>query len=47
MYKVKSLKINKSLARKTGCKTRIKKNSIKRQIAYYSSGSRPNQTVHS
>ena len=48
MYKVKSLKINKSLARKTGCKTRgLRKIVSKGKGAYYSSGSRPNQTAHS
>ena len=48
MYKVKSLKINKSLARKTGCKTRgLRKIVAKGKGAYYSSGSRPNQTAHS
>ena len=48
MYKIKSLKINKTLARKTGCKTRgLRKIVAKGKGAYYSSGSRPNQTPHS
>lgn len=48
MYKIKSLKINKTLARKTGCKTRgLRKIVAKGKGAYYSSGSRPNQSAHS
>tara|TARA_A100001015_G_C14701453_1_gene598459 strand:- start:197 stop:679 length:483 start_codon:yes stop_codon:yes gene_type:complete len=48
IYNIKSLKINNKLERKTGCtKKALRKILKKGQGAYYSSGSRPNQTAHS
>lgn len=48
IYNIDSLKINKELERKTGCsKNALRKILKKGQGAYYSSGSRPNQTAHS
>jgi len=48
IYKIKSLKINSELSKKTGCsKNALLKILKKGQGAYYSSGSRPNQTAHS
>ncbi len=48
IYKVKSLKIDKKLADKTGCSINALNKLVKKgQGAYYSSGSRPNQTAHS
>lgn len=48
IYNIKSLKINKELERKTGCsKKALQKIMKKGQGAYYSSGSRPNQSAHS
>ena len=48
IYKVKSLKIDKKLANKTGCSINALNKLVKKgQGAYYSSGSRPNQTAHS
>lgn len=48
IYNIKSLKINNELERKTGCsKKSLNKILKKGQGAYYSSGSRPNQTAHS
>ena len=48
MYSLKNFKLDKTLAKRTQCKlkglTQIMK---KGQGAYYSSGSRPNQTAHS
>lgn len=48
IYKVKPFKIDKNLVKASGC-TRNALNKIvkKGQGAYYSSGSRPNQTAHS
>ena len=48
IYKIKSLKINNELERKTGCSKKALLKILKKgQGAYYSSGSRPNQTAHS
>ena len=48
IYNIKKLKINNKLAKKTGCsKKALNKIFKKGQGAYYSSGSRPNQTAHS
>ena len=48
IYKIKTLKVNDELSRKTGCsKSSLKKILKKGQGAYYSSGSRPNQSAHS
>ena len=48
IYKIKNLKINKELERKTGCSRKALLKILKKgQGAYYSSGSRPNQTAHS
>ena len=48
MYKIKKFSINNKLAKKTGCSlTGLRKIMKKGQGAYYSSGSRPNQTGHS
>lgn len=48
LYNVSNLAPNKILSKKTGCSVRGLKNIIKKgQGAYYSSGSRPNQTAHS
>ena len=48
IYKIKNLKINNELAKKTGCSIKSLKQILKKgQGAYYSSGSRPNQTGHS
>ncbi len=48
MYKVKTLAPNNQLARKTSCSKKGLNDIIKKgQGAYYSSGSRPNQTGHS
>ena len=45
MYHVKSIKPNKELSKKTGCNISTLKKIIKKgEGAYYSSGSRPNQT---
>lgn len=48
IYKISNLAVNKELVNKTGC-SRESLNAIikKGQGAYYSSGSRPNQTGHS
>ena len=48
IYNVSNLTPNKILSKKTGCSIRGLQNIIKKgQGAYYSSGSRPNQTAHS
>tara|TARA_A100001015_G_scaffold299700_1_gene384099 strand:+ start:1252 stop:1737 length:486 start_codon:yes stop_codon:yes gene_type:complete len=48
IYKVETMKINKKLAKKTGCSISALNKLVKKgQGAYYSSGSRPNQTAHS
>ena len=48
MYGLSKLKLNKSLSKKTKCKLgALKKIFRKGQGAYFSSGSRPNQTGHS
>lgn len=48
MYHVKSIKPNKELSKKTGCNISTLKKIIKKgEGAYYSSGSRPNQTPRS
>tara|TARA_X000000368_G_scaffold136929_1_gene107585 strand:+ start:2537 stop:3028 length:492 start_codon:yes stop_codon:yes gene_type:complete len=48
IYKIKNLRVNKELVRKTGCSLKSLNAIIKKgQGAYYSSGSRPNQTPHS
>ena len=48
MYGIKTMKINKKLVSKTGCSlATLRKIYKKGQGAYYSSGSRPNQTADS
>lgn len=48
IYKLKNLAVNKELVKKTGCSSKSLNAIIKKgQGAYYSSGSRPNQTPHS
>lgn len=48
IYKIESVKPNAELARKTGCKLSALNEIVKRgEGAYYSSGSRPNQTPKS
>ena len=48
IYKLKNLAINKELVKKTGCSSKSLNAIIKKgQGAYYSSGSRPNQSAHS
>ena len=48
IYKIKTLKINNELERKTGCSKKALRKILKKgQGAYFSSGSRPNQTAHS
>lgn len=48
IYGVEDVKPNRSLARKTGCSVKALEKIVKKgQGAYYSSGSRPNQTAHS
>ena len=48
IYKINKVVVNDELARKTGCsKYALNKIIKKGQGAYYSSGSRPNQTAHS
>lgn len=48
IYKVKPLKIDKHLVKATGCTRKALNKIVKKgQGAYYSSGSRPNQTAHS
>lgn len=48
IYKIKNIKPNKELSLKTGCKISALKKIVKKgEGAYYSSGSRPNQTAQS
>ena len=48
IYKIKSMKLNRELQTKTGCKLSALKQIVKKgEGAYYSSGSRPNQTPQS
>ena len=48
IYNIKSVKPSNILAKKTGCSLKSLKKIVKKgQGAYYSSGSRPNQTSHS
>ena len=48
IYKINSVKASKELSDKTGCSVAGLKQIVKKgQGAYYSSGSRPNQTAHS
>jgi len=48
MYKINKISASKNLARKTKCKVKGLRKIVKKgQGAYYSSGSRPNQTGHS
>jgi len=48
LYNVKNVALNRSFARKTGCKLSALKQIVKKgEGAYYSSGSRPNQTPQS
>lgn len=48
IYNIQNVKPNKELARKTGCKLdALKKIVRKGEGAYFSSGSRPNQSAHS
>ena len=48
MYSLKNFKLDKTLAKRTRCKLEGLKRIMKKgQGAYFSSGSRPNQTAHS
>ena len=48
IYKIKNLNVNKILSKKTGCSIKALNKIVKKgQGAYYSSGSRPNQSAHS
>ena len=48
IYKIKTLTVNNELSKKTGCSKKALNQIIKKgQGAYYSSGSRPNQSAHS
>ena len=48
IYSLKNLNVNKNLQKKTGCTIQSLNKIVKKgQGAYYSSGSRPNQTAHS
>ena len=48
IYKVNKIIVNNNLAKKTGCSIKALNKIVKKgQGAYYSSGSRPNQTAHS
>ena len=48
MYGIKTLRLNRELAKRTRCRLEGLKKIVKKgQGAYYSSGSRPNQTAHS
>ena len=48
LYGIKNMTVNKELASKTGCKLSALKQIVKKgEGAYYSSGSRPNQTPQS
>ena len=48
IYKINKVVINNNLAKKTGCSIKALNKIVKKGIgAFYSSGSRPNQTSHS
>jgi len=48
IYDIDSVVVNKEISKKTGCSVYALKKIVKKgQGAYYSSGSRPNQTAHS
>ena len=48
LYNIKNMKVNSTLAKKTGCSIKALNQIVKKgQGAYYSSGSRPNQSAHS
>lgn len=48
LYKINKVVINNNLAKKTGCSIKALNKIVKKGIgAYYSSGSRPNQSAHS
>lgn len=48
IYKVNKIVVNNKLAKKTGCSIKALNKIVKKgQGAYYSSGSRPNQSAHS
>ena len=48
IYKVNKIVINNNLAKKTGCSIKALNKIVKKgQGAFFSSGSRPNQTAHS
>lgn len=47
IYKVHTLKVNKSLSKKTGCSINAMNKIIKKGQGAYFTGSRPNQTPHS
>ena len=48
IYGIKTLRINNNLSKKTGCSKKILKKIVNKGMgAYYSSGSRPNQTAKS
>ena len=48
IYNVNEISPSKNLSKKTGCSTKALRQIVKKgQGAYYSSGSRPNQTAHS
>lgn len=48
IYKINKVKVDNELAKKTGCSIKALNDIVKKgQGAYYSSGSRPNQTGHS
>lgn len=48
LYKVNKVVVNNNLAKKTGCSIKALNKIVKKgQGAYYSSGSRPNQSAHS
>lgn len=48
IYRIKNIIPNKELSKKTGCSVKALKQIVKKgEGAYYSSGSRPNQTAHS
>ena len=48
LYKVNKVVINNNLAKKTGCSIKALNKIVKKGLgAYYSSGSRPNQSAHS
>ena len=48
MYNIKNMTVNNNLSKKTKCSLKALNQIVKKgQGAYYSSGSRPNQTAHS